>query len=272
MDKLRIALDRAKGKRESPEPSILSHRPDPRQGLPDSIVYKQTRSVEAPLSHMRENRVIAAYEENEVVHSYKILRTQVLHRMRENGWNVLGVTSPGEKEGKTVTAVNLAISLAMEEGQTVLLVDADLPNPGVHRVLGIGRDRGLAEYLLEDIPLRSLLVHPGLGRLVLLPGGRRMGRSAERLTSPKMVALTVELKHRYPTRMVLFDLPPLLHSADVLAFSPHLDALLLVVEAGRTKREEIEKALHLLRGVPIIGTVLNKGRESGADSHPGPST
>jgi Mrp family chromosome partitioning ATPase len=272
MDKLRIALDRAKGKLENPEPSNLSHRPDPRQVLPDSIVYKQTRFVEAPLSHMRENRVIAAYEENEVVHSYKILRTQVLHRMRENGWNMLGVTSPGEKEGKTVTAVNLAISLAMEEGQTVLLVDADLPNPGVHRVLGIGTDQGLAEYLLEDIPLRSLLVHPGLGRLVLLPGGRRMGRSAERLTSPKMVALTVELKHRYPARMVLFDLPPLLHSSDVLAFSPHLDALLLVVEAGRTKREEIENALHLLRGVPIIGMVLNKGRESGGVSQPNPFT
>jgi Mrp family chromosome partitioning ATPase len=188
--------------------------------------------------------------------------------MRENGWNLLGVTSPGEKEGKTVTAVNLAISLAMEEGQTVLLVDADLPNPGIHRVLGIGTDQGLAEYLLEDIPLRSLLVHPGLGRLVLLPGGRRLGRSSERLTSPKMVALTVELKHHYPARMVLFDLPPILHSADVLAFSPHLDALLLVVEAGRTQREEIEKALHLLRGIPMIGTVLNKGRGSGSVSTP----
>ena len=271
MDRLRIALDRAKLNRERPEASTVSRRPDPRQGLPESIVYKQTRSVEAPLSHLREQRIIAAYEENEYVHSYKILRTQVLHRMRENGWNMFGVTSPGEKEGKTVTAVNLAISLAMEEGQTVLLVDADLQSPGVHRALGIGTDQGLADYLLEDIPIGSLLVHPGLGRLVLLPGGRRMGRSAERLTSPKMVALTVELKHRYPNRMVLFDLPPLLHSADVLAFSPHLDALLLVVEAGRTKREEVEKAMHLLRGVPLIGTVLNKGRGNGTVTQTNPS-
>jgi len=258
MDKIQLALDRVKEKREKEGPSTLTGPPYSPVRSSERIIYTRTRSVEVPFSHMREQRILAAFEENEFVHAYKILRTQVLHRMRENGWSMLGVTSPGEGEGKTVTAINLAISLAMEAGQTVLLVDADLRNPGVHGVLGIGPDRGLAEYLLDDIPVESLLVHPGLGRLVLLPGGRKIHDSTERLTSPKMTALVAELKHRYPERLVLFDLPPLLRSADVLAFSPYLDALLLVVEAGRTKREEIEKALHLIKEVPLIGTVLNK--------------
>jgi capsular exopolysaccharide synthesis family protein len=260
MDKIQLALKRSKEKRENSGSSTRADAPCSPGGRPERIVYTRTRSVKAPLSHMREHRVISAFEENEFVHAYKILRTQVIHRMRENGWNMLGVTSPGEKEGKTVTAVNLAISLAMEVGQTVLLVDADLRNPGVHRVFGIETDRGLAEYLADDISVESLLVHPDVGRVVVLPGGRKIGHSAERLTSPKMVALAEELKRRYPARMVLFDLPPLLNSADVLAFSPRLDAMMLVVEAGRTKKEEIEWALHLLRGTPLIGMVLNKGR------------
>jgi Mrp family chromosome partitioning ATPase len=87
-----------------------------------------------------------------------------------------------------------------------------------------------------------------------------------------MVAMTEEMKHRYPARMVLFDLPPLFYSADVLAFSPHLDALLLVVEAGRTKREEIEKALQVLRAVPLVGVVLNKERGKGTAPQTKPSS
>jgi capsular exopolysaccharide synthesis family protein len=207
---------------------------------------------------------MAAYDKGPFVDAFKILRTQVMHRLRENDWNVLGVTSPGHGEGKTLTAVNLAVSLAMETAQTVLLVDANLRNPSVHEVFGLDDCPGLAEYLLDNELLEDLLVHPGIGRFVLLPGGRAISNSTEILTSPKMLALVEELKHRYPSRIVIFDLPPLLHTADVIAFSPYTDALLLVVEEGKTTAEELQRALSLVKNSrPVLGTVLNKAGQMG---------
>jgi exopolysaccharide/PEP-CTERM locus tyrosine autokinase len=215
---------------------------------------------------LRERRVVAGFEEGPFTDAYRILRTQVMHRLRENNWNVLAVSSPGEGEGKTLTAINLAISLALDTTQTVLLVDADLRHPCIHEVFNLAAERGLADYLLNDMPIRELLVHPGIDRLVLLPGGRRTQHSTELLTSPKMVALVKELKERYQNRVVIFDLPPLLQAADVLAFAPYTDATLLVVEEGRTMAEDLERALQLLKGgTPVIGTVLNKSREGDDD-------
>jgi capsular exopolysaccharide synthesis family protein len=208
---------------------------------------------------------MAAYDKGPFVDAFKILRTQVMHRLREKGWNVLGITSPGDGEGKTLTAVNLAISLAMESTQTVLLVDANLRNPSIHDVFGLKDCAGLADYLLDDVPVENLLVHPGIGRFVLLPGGRAIQNSTEILTSPKMLALVEEFKHRYPSRIVIFDLPPLLQTADVLAFSPYTDALLLVVEEGKTSAEDVQRALSLVKDSrPILGTVLNKAGQLAA--------
>ena len=226
---------------------------------PMPILYGQGRLVKVSRTLLRQNRVVTASEEGPSTDAYKILRTQVLHRLRENGWNVLGVTSPGKQEGKTTIAVNLGISLAMEGNQTVLLVDADLRMPNVHRIFGLEGAQGLVDHLLDGAPIEDVLVNPDINRFLVLPGGRGVPGSAELLTSPRMLALAKELKHRYPSRLVLFDLPPLLDAADALAFSPHVDAILLVIEGGRTQTEQIERALHLLKGTPIIGTVLNKG-------------
>jgi Mrp family chromosome partitioning ATPase len=141
------------------------------------------------------------------------------------------------------------------------LVDADLRKPSVHRLFGIDHAKGLADVLLDEEPVEQALIHPGIGRFVLLPGGRAVPRSAEALTSARMRALVDELKHRYPSRIVLFDLPPVLTSADVLAFGPFLDALLLVTGEGMTRRHDIEDSMVRLKGaVPILGTVLNQTR------------
>jgi Mrp family chromosome partitioning ATPase len=147
----------------------------------------------------------------------------------------------------------------MEAAQTVLLVDADLGHPTVHTMFGIEDCGGMVDYLLDDVPVEHLLIHPGIGRFVVMPGGRPIQNSAEALTSPKMLALVQEFKHRYPSRIVLFDLPPLLDTADVLGFSPYTDALLLVVEERRTAIEDVERALQLVKNsTPVLGTVLNK--------------
>lgn len=262
MDRIRTALELYKESEGVPSDRITSKRAAEHQ-VPSSITYTRTRSFTVPLSILREYRIMLANKYGPFIDAYKILRTQVTQRLRENGWNVVGVTSPGHGEGKTLTAVNLAVSLAMETTQTVLLVDSDLQDPTVHQVFGLKNCLGLADYLLDDQPVEDLLIHPGIGRFVLLPGGRALSNSTEILTSPKMLALVEELKHRYPSRVVVFDLPPLLYTADVLAFSPYTDALLMVVEEGKTTGEELQRALALIKGSrPVLGTVLNKSGRS----------
>src|SRR6266852_751179 len=259
MDRYRAALQLYKDQRGQSRTRPQAGKTADGQALPPPIVYTRTRSLDIPLSVLRQRRVMAAYDKGPFVDAFKILRTQVMQRLREHDWNVLGVTSPGYGEGKTLTAVNLAVSLAMETAQTVLLVDANLRNPSVHEVFGLNDCPGLTEYLLDNELLEDLLVHPGIGRFVLLPGGRAISNSTEILTSPKMLALVEELKHRYPARIVIFDLPPLLHTADVIAFSPYTDALLLVVEEGKTTAEEVQRALSLVKNSrPVLVTVLNK--------------
>jgi capsular exopolysaccharide synthesis family protein len=207
---------------------------------------------------LRRRRILTRHD-SPFADSYKILRTQVLHRLRENGWNMLGITSPRDGAGKTLTSMNLAIAMATEPNQTVLLVDADLRAPRIHEALELERRPGLTEYLLDGVPIEEMLLYPGLGRLVVLPGGRGTEQSAELLASPRMAALCKEIKHRYESRIVIFDMPPVLGRADVLAFSPQLDALLLVVEDARTTEEDLQQTLHVLKGnAAVLGTVLNK--------------
>jgi capsular exopolysaccharide synthesis family protein len=259
MEQLQQALERFK-QQANGAPTAKNATPASTKA-PPPILYSTTRVVECPEDLLRRQRIIAAFDQGPFVEGYKLLRTQVLHRLRENGWNVLGVTSPNEREGKTLTAVNLSVSLAMETNQTVLLIDADLRKPSVHRLFGLDHEKGLADVLLDEEPVEQVLVHPGIGRFVLLPGGRAVLRSAETLTSPRMRALVDELKHRYASRIVVFDLPPVLTSADVLAFGPLLDALLLVTGEGMTRRHDIEESIARLKGaVPILGTVLNQAQ------------
>lgn len=223
------------------------------------IVYSTTKTITLSNDVMRSHRLIAGFEEGAFVDAYKMLRAQMLQQFHQKGWNILGISSPSAQEGKTLTAVNLSLALAMDLAHTVLLVDADLQRPSVHRSFGMDNAQGLTEYLFDDALLAKLFIHPGIGRFVFLPGGRPIKNSAEALASPKMAALVQELKHRYPSRLVVFDLPPLLSRADALEFSSHIDALVLVVEEGRTASVEVERAMGMLKGsVPILGGILNK--------------
>jgi len=264
MERIKQALEKAREERLKTGGATTPLNASSGVATPASqIMYTHTRTEEVPVSFLREQRVITAVESGAFTDAYQILRTQVLQRLRENHWNALAVTSPGTDEGKTLTAINLAISLAREVDYTVLLVDADLRNPSVHTYFGIKPERGLSDYLTDDVPLADLLIHPsGIGRFVILPGGKPLDNSSEMLNSPKMARLVEELKSRYRSRIVLFDLPPLLATADALAFSPYVDAALLVVEEGKTPAQEIQRATELLQNTKLIGTVLNKSRET----------
>lgn len=259
MERIKQALEKARLERQTSGGAFASSPRSGSENISTSVKYTQTRNVNVAKNILQERRIITGIEKNEFTHAYKVLRTQVFQRLRENGWNSLAITSPGLNEGKTLTAINLAISLAMEVNYTVLLVDADLHHPSVHSYFGIEAEYGLSDYLTADKPLSELLVHPEeIPGFVILPGGKPLANSAEMLNSPKMVRLVEELKTRYSSRIILFDLPPLLGTADTLAFSPHVDAALLVIEDGKTQAEDVKRAIGLLQGTKVIGTVLNK--------------
>jgi protein-tyrosine kinase len=234
--------------------------------VPTEINYTQTRTVGLYPGWLRQNRILTTESPDEAVQAYKVLRTQVHQRMRANGWRTLGVTSPKRGEGKTTIAINLAISLAMEPNHTVLLVDADLRQPSVHTYLGLEIESGLREYLLGALPVEQILIHPLIRRLVVLPGSGPVPSSSELLVSPVMLALVQELKRRYPTRHVVFDLPPVLTGDDVLAFAPYLDSMLLVAEESKTERAELARAADLIQesNHNLLGTVLNRSTERGS--------
>jgi protein-tyrosine kinase len=276
------ALEKAKGlqkKKEEPGPArperLASLRPSEgpvtfaaQELLPPEISYTITRTVRVEPEVMRRNRLIAGGGEVEaaVAEGYKLLRTHILQRTKAGGHNALMITSPQPGEGKTLTAINLAISIAQEVNQTVLLVDADLRSPAVHKYFGLPRGEGLVDYLTAGAPISELFIHPeGIAKLVLLPGGRPAARAAELINSPLMADLVVELRSFYPNRYVLFDLPPLLAYADALAFAPLVDGIIMVVEAGRTAREDIERCREMLGKFNLLGFVLNKSEEERKD-------
>ena len=226
------------------------------------IEYTRTKAIDISNETLKRNRVISDDSDNAVTSAYKLLRTQVLQLLGQNSWNNLVITSPGIGNGKTLTAINMAISIAREVNHTVLLVDLDLRRPKVAGYFDLVPQFGLYDYLYKDVPLSEILIHPKMERLVMLPGRGSMKNSSEILSSPKMVQLVEELKNRYPSRIIIFDMPPLFYADDVLAFSPYFDACLLVIEEGKTRDEELVKAVDLLSGSNVIGTVLNKSSDN----------
>lgn len=240
---------------------VLPLRPAPQQGdhrVVGDITYTRTKVLDLRHALLEQNRIVGSNGHDAVADAYKILCIQVMQRLREREGNALAIVSAGQSEGKSLTAINLALSLAREVDQTVLLVDADLRKPSIHRFFGFQPDAGLSDHLISGLPLERILVNPGFDRFVILPGGRPLANSAEMLGSIKMQKLVGELKQRYPERIVIFDLPPVLSVADSLAFAPYVDAALLVVQENRTRREDINRVLEMLTSVEVIGTVLNQ--------------
>jgi len=224
--------------------------------------YSQTRVQATQSRHLQENRLINGFKPGEWVESYKMLRTRCLQVMGVMNWNTVAITSPCNNTGNSLTAANLAISIAMELNRSVLLVDANFQNPGICNLFGIKTVTGLSDYLLNDTPINEMLINPDLDRLVILPAGKNIVNSTEMLSSSKMIRLVNELKTRYPSRIIIFDMPPLLSQADTLGFSPYVDCVLLVVDEGHTKTDDLKKAASLLKELNVLGTVVNKASDN----------
>jgi len=259
MDRITKALELARQGQQ--RPSLSSQRVEHAK----EIDYTKTQTVQVSPEILRKNRVVSGFLKEPLADAYRVLRTRVLRRVQHNNWKTIGVTSAGPGDGKTLTAINLAISIAMEPNYTVLLIDADLRRPSVHTFFGIKPKYGLGDYLTSEMAVEELLIHPGIERFVILPTPKSVDGSSELLALSKMVQLVQDLRTRYSSRLIIFDLPPVLVGDDVAALSPLLDAILLVVEDGKTQADELARAVELLEGVNLLGTVLNKSAEIGYD-------
>lgn len=222
--------------------------------------YKMSKTVHINLKLAEKMRCVSLLPDAHETEYYRLLRTQIRQRLDENGWNSVMITSTMAGEGKTVTAINLATMFAREYAKTVLLVDADLRNQSIHRYLGYEQEYGLADHLYYNVPMQDIIAWPGIEKLTVISGGTTFNGGAELLNSPNMHALVKEMKQRYADRYIFFDVPPLLGCADALAFSPLVDAVLVVVEAGKTPMPQIHKAVALLPQEKLLGLVMNHKR------------
>lgn len=225
----------------------------------DGITPAYTETAVASIDQRRlaKERLVADRFDHPVSDVYGMLRTQVLQRMKQHGMSTLAVTGPELGSGVTTTAANLAIAIALDVNQTVLLVDLNLRAPAVYAKFGLRPRAGIDDYLRGEASLKDCLVSPGIPRLVILPAREAKDDSAEITTSPRMTALAKELKARYADRIIIYDMPPLLASADTLGFLPNVDAVLLVARSGRTTKAALDRSAHLLGDKPVVGTLLN---------------
>lgn len=225
----------------------------------ETLPMASATAVEHP-----ESRVILSENQDESVRSaYKMLRTRTLQRMRQNNWHVIGVTSPLQGDGKSLTSVNLALSLARELTLSVILLELDLRRPTICKQFGVDPVKGFSDYLDGTAKLDEVLFRPeGTERIAILPNTEVYENSSETLSSPRVATLIDELRGSDPGRVIICDLPPYLATDDVLAFAPLTDAFLVVVSEGRTSREVLEKGLDILQELPLLGVVLNRSEEA----------
>ncbi|MDZ7842679.1 MAG: CpsD/CapB family tyrosine-protein kinase [Gammaproteobacteria bacterium] len=264
MERIKQALERARAERaarvgagsaaEQAEPAANAVSPGAGRS-----VRPDPRPVEVSWSSLYENRVVGGGASSPLVDSYRILRTRTLQRMAEIEARTLGITSANPGEGKSLTAVNLAISIAGTS--PVLLVDTDLRRPSLSRLFGLEPSAGLAECLRGEAGFGDCTFSPGVENLTVLPGGTPTTSSSELLASSRMTELIQFIKHGAPETLLVFDLPPLMTTDDTLAVSPHLEAVLMVVEEGRTAVADLERARELLKGTRFLGSVLNKSTQ-----------
>lgn len=288
MDKIRQALDKARFERSQliagvaqlvPE-SLAGHAAPyardaavgPHRASPDREViaealaaseYARSTPFTVDAAALERHRILQPNAVGPAASALRLLRTQVLKRMREHDWRTIGIASARSADGKTTVAANLAVTIATDPRHTALLVDLDLRRPAVATVFGAQPQVGIEDVLAGRAKLDTAFTHPeSIGRLRLLPARAAVAQSSGVAASAECHALVAELRDRYLNRIILFDMPPVLEADDAVILSAQFDCLLVVVSEGRTAREDLARALSLVKDTPVIGTVLNRSVEA----------
>ncbi len=209
---------------------------------------------------MTDKYIVSVMEpQSTAAEQYRTLRARILKaiKTKNDPINTIMITSSDKREGKTITAINLAVAMANVIDYPVVLVDADLRNPSVHRYLGIEPEYGLSDYLTGKASLSDILLRTGIGELIILPGGLPPENPAELLSSEKMKKLVHELKLRHREGSVIFDSSPILLTSDPLSLGSLMDGVLFIIHAALTSEKSASEAISLIKGCKILGIVFN---------------
>ncbi len=228
---------------------------------PQDVFTPQFRSAPVDPDVMERNHVLLRVHDVAISRAYKILRTRVLRRLSANDWASIGITGTAAGEGKSLTAINLALALAQDVNTWVTLVDLDLQRPQLGSYLGMTYEHGLTDFLTGQVELDQIVYDIGVKRLAVVPNATSVEHSSELLSSPRMADFVNGLESQSPRRVVVYDMPPLMVSDDVLAFAPRVDGFLLVVSQGQTVRRTLANATEVLSELNVLGVVLNRSTE-----------
>jgi len=227
-------------------------------GVVDDIEYKDTQVVSVSSEQLAEKRVVAGLGDSIDRETFKKLRTKVFTEMRTNNWRTLAVSTPTVGQGKSTIVANLAVAASMEVTQSVLAVDLDLGRPNLHNAFDLEGKAGLSDVIQGKAEMNDVLVNPGINRLTLAPGGEPLKNSSEWLSNPKMQALLTEFRSRYRSRFVIYDMPAILRTDDVLKSIKDFDCSLLILEDGVNLVDEIKQSIEVMSQTNFLGYVVNK--------------
>jgi capsular exopolysaccharide synthesis family protein len=268
MERIKLAIERARQQAAAASPTPAVPLADPAFERTSPSVQAERPDLGVPVDllpldpvHLERHRIVAMDPANPYRRQFDLLRTQVLQKMQEHGWRTLAITSPSMQSGKTVVAVNLALSIAYHPSRTALLVDFDLRRPQVAASLGLPQQTSLNEVLTGAADVRDAIVHVGIPRFLVLPTHHKVVGAAETLASEKVSKIISGLRDHYPERIIIFDLPPITSVDDVIAVLPKVDCVLLVVGSGNSTKRELEESQRHLARSNLLGVVVNKATD-----------
>jgi capsular exopolysaccharide synthesis family protein len=253
-----------------PVPGAPPEPLDTSQGRPPAPTVTGVTSVDmdvlaAPGSELDHLLVAALAPTSLAAEQYRSLRTRLKRAEAGRTLRTIAITSPAKGDGKSLTVSNLALTMAQEFQQRVLLVDADLRRPTIHRLFGVADSPGLADVLMSMADLDQALITLPDHHLTILPAGIPPNHPAELLGSATMRRILDTLRTRFDR--ILIDVPPVAPLADLHILAPMVDGLMMIVRAGITPKPAIERALAGLDQSKVLGLVLNEAGNEGADGY-----
>ena len=255
MDSIIQAVELARAGNQQSRPS--SSPADSQSGAIDS----RFRSLELNPAYLESTRIVA-HGGNDDLHGryFDMMRTQVLQEMDQNDWQFLAITSPTAGCGKSVTACNLAMSISRLAGRSVMLVDLDLQKPRISQYLGLNSKQGVLSLVQNKAALSSVVVEASVGgsKLLILPGEVCKRGSAEWMASQAMSTLLQTIKREFRSRIVIFDMPPLLTGDDVISILPQMDAVVLIAGVGSSLTADVKECRKHLVNTPVVRVVVNR--------------
>ena len=270
MERIQAAIQKAKEQRSTAGP-MPPRRPGVPEGRswpahrPAGPIWAELQGFTPDPGVMRTNRIVT-FERRDPVHTtFDMMRTKTIRMMRDKGWTSIGITSPTAGCGKTTVGLNLAFSLAHQPDMRTVLMDLDLRRPAVAKHLGLSQPQSMASVLQGTRELTENFVRFG-DNLAIGTSARGIRSASEILQHADTGRVLADLKAAFQPDVLIYDLPPMLVNDDVMAFLPHVDCVLLVAAAERSRLDEIDKCEQdLADQTNVLGVILNKCRYPGED-------